>query len=173
VPKSTGSEIRNLSYTLELNQPDGARQVPDGYAFGPGDQFRLHVGVDFDAWAYLFNRAAGDADYTVLYPHSDAERGPLPALERGVSLPAGVWLTMDDSPEDEELVLVVSSQPWTPAAGRESIPAGELTAALERAESGFASLNWRRSEAGGRVRLEVERSGDLVAVLRLLAPPSP
>ena len=172
-PKSTGSDILELSYTLELNQPDGSRQVPDSYAFRPGDQFRLRVGVDFAAWVYLFNRAAGDADYAVLYPHTDAERGPLPASEEGVPLPAGVWLTMDDTPEDEELVLVVASEPWSPASGREALPASELGTALEHAESSFASLNWRRSEVDGRVRLEVEESDGLVAVMRLLAPPSP
>ncbi len=167
-PKSTGSGYLNLSYTLELNQPGGPRPVADGWVFDPGDQFRLRLGVDFSAWLYLFNRAAGDADYVVLYPHTAAESDPLPPSEHDVVLPAGVWLTMDDSPEDEELVLVASTRPWPPAAGREAIPAGELDAALERAETDFAALNWRRSELDERVRLTVQESDALVLVLRLL-----
>ncbi len=183
-PKSTGSEplvregILNLSYTLELNQPDQPRQVPGTWAFRPGDQFRLRLGVDFTAWLYLFNRAAGDAVYTVLYPHA-GEVNPLRPTQRDVLLPAGIWLTMDDTPEDEELVLVASTRPFAlAAAGRETVAAGELDAALAQAEKGFAALNWRRSEIGDRVRLTVERparggqtrqsEGDLVAVLRLL-----
>ncbi len=167
-PKSVGSEILNLSYTLELNRRGGPRQVADSYAFGPGDQFRLRLSVDFTAWAYLFNRASGDAVYAVLYPHTDAERGPLPPSERDVLLPADVWLTMDETPADEELVLVVADRPWELSEDREAIPVAELDAALAGAEASFATRNWRRSEVDGRVRLEVEEGGGLVAVLRLL-----
>ncbi len=169
-PKSTGSDYLNLSYTLELNQRDGPRQVPETHAFRPGDQFRLRLGVDFTAWLYLFNRASGDDVYSVLYPHTAAERDPLPPSQREVLLPADFWLTMDDSPEDEQLVLVVSALPWPPAgAGRETIPVSELNAALTRAESGFESLSWRRSEVEDRVRLTVEEGeGAMVVVLRLL-----
>ncbi len=172
-PKSTGSDYLNLSYTLELNQPGGARQVPDTYAFSPGDQFRLRLGVDFTAWLYLFNRAVGDDTYSVLYPHTAGERGPLPPSQRDVLLPAGIWLTMDDSPEDEELVLVVSAQPWPPAeAGRAAIPAGELDAALAGAEADFGSLSWRRSEVEDRVRFTVEEGESAVVVVLRLLPDS-
>ena len=167
-PKSIGAGVRTLSYTLELNRPDGPRRVPHDWAFGAGDQFRLRLGVDFDAWLYLFNRAAGDAVYTVLCPLTASERRPLPPSERAVVLPEGVWLTMDDTPEDEELVLVASNRPWPLPAGRETIPAGELEAAFEQAEAGLESRNWRRSEVGDRVELAVEESGELVVVLRLL-----
>ncbi len=169
-PKSTGSDYLNISYTLELNQPEGPRRVPDTHAFRASDQFRLRLGVDFTAWLYLFNRASGDTVYSVLYPHTASDRDPLPPSQRDVLLPAGIWLTMDDSPEDEQLVLVVSALPWPPAgAGRETIPAGELDAALARAEGSFGSLSWRRSEVDDRVRLTVaEGEGAMVVVLRLL-----
>ena len=168
-PKSTGSDYLNLSYTLELNQPDGPRQVAEGWAFGPGDQFRLRLGVDFTAWLYLFNRAAGETAYTVLYPHTAAERNPLPPSQRDVLLPAGVWLTMDDTPEDEHLVLVVSNRPWPLAAGgRETVAAGELNAAIEQAERRLDQLSWRRSEAEGRVRLTVGSEDEVVLVAKLL-----
>ena len=77
---------------------------------------------------------------------------------------------MDDSPEDEQLVLVVSTQPWPPAgSGRDTVQASELDAALARAEGSFGSLNWRLSEVDNRVRLTVEEGeGALVVVLRLL-----
>ncbi len=170
-PESAGERGRRLSYTLELNQPGGPRPVSDGYAFRPGDQFRLRVDVDFTAWLYLFNRAAGEDAYSVLYPHTEREREPRPPSENDFLLPAGVWLTMDDTPEDEQLVLVVASRPWPavkPAAGE--VPAAELDAALERAESRFQALSWRRSEVEDRVRWTVAESGDdLTIVVRLLA----
>ncbi len=167
-PKSTGSGYLNLSYALELNQPRGPRLVPGSHAFRPGDQFRLRLGADATVWLYLFNRAAGDAVYTVLYPQTASEHGPLAPSQRDVLLPADVWLTMDDTPEDEQLVLVASTQAWPLAAGREALPASELDAALERAEGSLESLNWRRSEAGDRVQLTIEESDGLVVVLRLL-----
>ena len=167
-PKSAGSDYLNLSYTLELNQPDGPQPVAEGWAFRPGDQFRLRLGVDFTAWLYLFNRAAGESVYTVLYPQTAGERSPLPSSQRDVLLPAGVWLTMDDSPEDEQLVLVVSNRPWPLAAGgRETVPASELNAALEQAERRLDQLSWRRSEAEGRVQMTVGSEDDVVLVARL------
>lgn len=168
-PKSTGAAVRELSYTLEVNRPDGPREVPSTWSFLPGEQFRLRLGADFSAWLYLFNRASGDAAYSVLYPRTATEIGPLPASQREVVFPAGSWLTMDDSPEDEELVLVVSDRPWAPAAGRDTLPAAELQAALKQAEERFSALNWRRSEVDERVRLAVEEGDDaLVIVVRML-----
>ncbi len=172
-PKSAAGSTRSLSYTLELNQPGGARAVPDGYAFRPGDQFRLRLGVDFTAWLYLFNRAAGDDTYAVLYPQTEREREPRPPSGSEFLLPAGVWLTLDDTPEDEQLVLVASARPW-PAAGSaaQTVPAAELDAALERAEGRFQALSWRRSEIEDRVRWTVAGAGDdLILVVRLLARP--
>ncbi len=169
-PKSAGG-ARSLGYTLELNSPDGPRPVPDGYAFRPGDQFRLRLGVDFTAWLYLFNRAAGEDAYAVLYPSAEREREPRPPSETEFLLPAGVWLTLDDTPEDEQLVLVASARPWPAArSGAVELPAAELDAALEQAESRFQALSWRRSEAEDRVRWTVGDSGDdLILVVRLLS----
>ena len=159
--------ILNISYALELNQPGGTREVPDSWVFRAGDQFRLKLGIDFDAWLYLFNRATGDAVYTLLYPRDSSEHVPLRSSQ-DVILPADTWLTMDATPEDEQLVLVVSAKSWAFAAGRKTIPASELDAALAEVEARFASLHWRRSEVGERVRLSVEDAESLAVVIRLL-----
>ncbi len=169
VPAETGA--RSLGYTLELNRPGGPVPVPAGHAFRPGDQFRLRLGVDFTAWLYLFNRAAGDDSYAVLYPQAAREREPRPPSSADFLLPAGVWLTLDDTPEDEQLILVVTSAPWPAmkSAGDE-LPAAELDAALARAEGRFRELSWRRSETDDRVRWTVADPGDdLMFVVRLLA----
>ncbi len=172
-PKSTTTGVLNISYTLELNQPGGPREVPEGWVFRAGDQFRLRLAADFRAWLYLFNRAGSEAVYTVLYPHIASERAPVPPSDQDVLVPAEDWLTLDATPADEQLVLVVSTQPWPVVAGRVTVPAGELEAALAAAESSFASLNWRRSETDDRVQLAVEESDSPVMVLRLLGIPSP
>ncbi len=168
-PKSVGGDTMTLSYSLELNQPSGPRRVPADYRFQPQDQFRLRLEVDFVAWLYLFNRAADEDVYAVLYPLTRAEQEPAPP-NRELLLPEEVWLTMDATPGDEELVLVVASSPW-PAFrfGPETVPAPELGEELRRAEEGFESMSWRRSVVENRVGLEVVREEEgLVAVVRLL-----
>ena len=160
------SGVLNISYVLELNQLGGPREVADAWRFRAGDQFRLRLDLDFDAWVYLFNRATGDTVYTLLYPGDSSEHVPL-SSSQGVVLPPDTWLTMDATPEDEQLVLVISAKSGRFAA-RRTIPVSELDAALAVAEARLASLNWRRSEVGERVRLAVENSDSLAVVVRLL-----
>ena len=149
--------------------------MAETYRFRPRDQFRLRLGVDFTAWIYLFNRAVDDDEFTILYPLTRREQEPLSPSQNDVLLPDRVWLSMDDSPEDEHLVLVVSSEPWSGyRTGRETVPYGELEAALSEAEDRFDTLSWQRSEVGDRVRLRVAETGEPVTmVLRLLEGNAP
>ncbi len=168
--KSTGGDELHLSYGLELREAEAYRPVAEDYRFQPGDQFRIRLETDFEARLYLFNRAAAEEVYAVVYPLSDEEGEPV----RGeVVLPPGKneWLTMDDTPEDEQLVLVIATAPWPAfAPGQPTVAYQELEVELGRAERDLESVSWRRLVADDRIRLTFAEPGaDFVYMARLLS----
>lgn len=168
--KVPAEAVRELSYGLELWTEAAPRPVTGDYEWQSGDEFRIRLEADFPAWVYLFNRAEGEDAYTVVYPASETEHA---ASEGEIVVPPGdrEWLGMDETPEDESLVLVVGTAPW-PAfeAGRRTFGREELEDALAAAERDLESASWRRSVEGDRVRFRIaDPDGELYVIERLFA----
>lgn len=162
-----GGDLRSMSFGLELLQPQEVRPVAEGYRFKADDQFRVHLKTDFPAWVYLFNRAEGDDVYSVIYPQAEYEQ----AAQQGVLLvPASDALVMDETPDDEELILVVSTAPWALLKEHSgTIARQQLDEALLKAESELESASWRRFVEGEQVHLKIaDLRGELLFVERLL-----
>ena len=91
--------------------------------------------------------------------------------EGEIVLPPGdrEWLGMDETPEDESLVLVVGTAPW-PAfePGRRTLTRAELEGALAAAQRDLESASWRRTAEGDRVRLRIADPGEEVFVVERL-----
>lgn len=162
------ADVRSLSFGLELLKPTETRPVAEGYRFEAGDEFRVHLNTDFPAWVYLFNRAEGDDVYTVIYPRTTQERV---SRQGNLLVPAAESLAMDETPDDERLVLVVSTAPWSLLEGEpDTIAYQALEDALAHAESELASASWRRFIEGEQVHLKIaDPRGELLFVERLLA----
>lgn len=168
VPAAQLADVRSLSFGLELLKPTETRPVAEGYRFQAGDEFRVHLETDFPAWVYLFNRAEGDDVYTVVYPRTLQERT---SRQGNLLVPAAESLAMDETPDDERLVLVVSTAPWSLLEGEpDTIAYQDLEDALSRAEGELAATNWRRSIEGEKIHLKIaDPRGELLFVERLLA----
>lgn len=167
--KTPGTDLRSLSYGLELGTAGGPRAVPEDHRFEPGDQFRIRLETDFPAWIYLFNRTSGDDAYSVVYPESAAEH--VARTGKLVLPPGPAWWHMDETPDDERLVLVVASEPWAVyAPDRTEVPPEELETALGEAEAELREVSWRRFVEGDEVHLKIaDRRDALVFVARLFA----
>ena len=99
-------------------EADGLRRVGRDFRFRSGDRFLLAFRPEFAAYAYLFHRSEGEQSYTLLFPHRRiGVPNPLPP-NRESRVPDGKlrW-TLDEDRGIEQLVLVVSSAPWTLEAG--------------------------------------------------------
>lgn len=154
-----------LSYSLERRTPSGVQAVVD-YPWAGGEQLRVRLRGDDEVSIYLFARSQGDDVYGVLFPERAAEERPRRLNDTGFALP---WLVMDSTPDDEELILVVTTSPWEGFKRQAEIPAAELDALLATAEEKLRTLSWRRTALDDRVRLEVaEPPSDLALVLRLM-----
>ncbi len=167
--KSTATETLTLSYGLELARGEEFSPVGDDHRFASGDRFRVRLETDFEAWVYLFNRSEGEDVYAVVYPLSDREH----SSRRGeILLPPGEsgWLAMDETPGDEELILVIATDSCPAfATGQESVASAELEPELGRIAAELESVSWHRSVAGDRVHLKVAGSKErLTYVARLL-----
>jgi hypothetical protein len=176
--------ILEVSYTMELREEEeesSFRVVSPDYNWQSGDRFRLRLEGNAEVWTYLFSRASDEDVYVVLNPVMTAGDRVRRLQDGGLVLPDGDWLLeMDETPDDEHLLLVVTTAPW-PSGGLglpatdlgelPEIPAARLDAELEAAEARLASLSWRRSVAEERVSMEIaEVPDDLVLVVRVLAP---
>ena len=168
-PKVTAPPgVRELSYGLELWTAEAAVPVGSDYELRGGDEFRIRVEADVPVWLYLFNQSEGDDEYSVVYPLDESEHA---ASEGDVLLPPGKdeWLGMDETPEDERLVLVVGTAPWPGfEPGRESVSREDLEAAFAGAEQELSAKSWRRFVEGDRVHLKIaDPDGELFFVERL------
>ncbi len=173
-PRAPVGEVRELSYGLELWTGREFRPLGEDHRFSPRAELRVRLETDFPAWVYLFAHTAGDDVYSVIYPQTEEEHSP----RRGeILLPPRDdeklgMLRMDETPDDEGLVLVVATARWDAfEAGRPTIASDGLEAAFARAERDLESVSWRRSMEDERVHLKIaEEREEMVFVARLITP---
>lgn len=162
-----GVGVLEFSYGLELEDRDGPRRVTEDFAFRSGDRFRFALEADFPAYAYLFNRGAGEEEYTRLFPPDPSDR-PLPAGE--VTAPPGdAWYRMDTEAGIEQMVLVVATAPLAELDVRDDdLAAAAFEQQLGALEQAYRPAGFRRNRVGERVELVAEQGdGEVAMVVRI------
>lgn len=164
-----GVDVLEFSYGLELEDRDGSRQVTEDFPFRSGDRFRFALEAGFPAYAYLYNRGAGEGSYTRLFPPdpSDDPR-PLPAGE--VMAPSeDAWYRMDTEAGVEQMVLVVATAPLAELDVRDDdLEAAAFEQQLGALEQTYRPAGFRRNRVGERVELAAEQGdGEVAMVVRI------
>ena len=154
-------------YAIEIEDrlsESGLRRAGAGHVFRSGERFRVAIRADFEAFAYLLNRGAGEAAYQLLFP-GGGSGNPIPA-DQELRMPGdGNWLRLDRDAGIEHLVLVVSSEPRREieaSGGAIPMEAFEEAAARIALRSGPASRSSVRQDGYTEVFLSAERGGAAV-----------
>lgn len=105
-----------FEYAIEVaadRASDGVRRVQtDDLILRNGDRFRVTFVSKFDAFVYLFARGDAEGSYTRLFPHEGIEASNLVRPNFEVRVPdQNGWMTLDDQPGMERLMLVISNRP--------------------------------------------------------------
>lgn len=162
-----GMEVLEFSYGLELEDRDGPRPVTEDFPFRSGDRFRFTLEAKFPAYAYLFNRGAGEGSYTRLFPPDPSGGNPrrLPAGEV-MAPPGDAWYRMDTEAGVEQMVLVVATAPLAELdVWDDDLEAAAFEQQLGALEQAYRPLGFRRDRVGERVELVAEQGDDEVAMV--------
>jgi len=172
VPSPEASTEKELAYALELKEESGTRRVKESYRFASGDQFRVVFRPGFRAYVYLVNRGAGQASYSMLFPHPKiAVENPIPS-GKALSVPdvESGWMRFDDREGDENFILIASTVPLEEMMGLgKTVPRDDFEARLAKVERKFRPSSSRRFEDSEWVKLFAARQNqeDLALILRL------
>jgi hypothetical protein len=94
--------------TIELERAGRVFIAGPDFQFRSGDRIRLRLNINFNGYAALINGGT-TGKKTLLFPER-GERGDLFAAGE-VTVPETGWMTFDDNPGIEKLVMVFSSNP--------------------------------------------------------------
>lgn len=98
-----------LAVVMELAQA-GQAIAPENVTGRSGDRIKLQVTPAEGGYGYVFHQGSG-GDYSMLFPVSAAGSAPPQVVaKQALNIPAGAadWLTFDDKPGVEKLVVVFS-----------------------------------------------------------------
>lgn len=100
-----------IQYWIELKRGKQSSKVNNKFAFKSGDSIRLHLRSNTDAYAYIVLAEGSRGEQSVLFPderHTDNNR-----IKAGADyiLPADGFLTFDENPGTEKLLILISRKP--------------------------------------------------------------
>jgi hypothetical protein len=100
-----------VQYWIELHRGDKTTHVNNKTPFYSGDRIRFHVKSNVDAYAYIVLREGSSGEQAVLFPDPSHNDETKVVHGKDYSLPAEGFLTFDDHPGTERLLLLVSRVP--------------------------------------------------------------
>lgn len=100
-----------LQYWIELNRNGKVIRVSNKHQFMTNDKIRFHVTPNIDGFAYILLKSGSRGERAVLFP--DAKQNEENRVKRGkeMVIPNDGYLTFDENPGTENLVLLLSRQP--------------------------------------------------------------
>lgn len=100
-----------LQYWIEVHRGGKVMHVNNKASFQSGDRIRFHVRANVDGFAYIILKQGSGGDQAVLFP--DMKHMDDTQLSRGREyiLPNQGYLTFDQTPGTENLMMVLSKKP--------------------------------------------------------------
>lgn len=114
--KSTVSINTGLQYWIELNRGGNSQRVSNKQRFQTGDRIRFHVTANINGFAYVLLKSGSRGERAVLFPDQRNNEDNKVTKGREYVIPGDGFLTFDENPGQEKLVLLLSRQPLDAAA---------------------------------------------------------
>lgn len=99
-----------VQYWIELKRNGKISKVSNKVAFKSGDSIRFHVTSNIDAFAYIMLREGSQGERSVLFPDPAYHDNNRLKASVDYSLPQDGFLTFDQNPGTENLILLVSRE---------------------------------------------------------------
>jgi hypothetical protein len=100
-----------VQYWIELHRGSKVSRVNNKTAFRSGDKIRFHVKSNVDAFAYILLKEGSGGEQAVLFPDAAHNDETKVVHGKDYSLPAEGFLTFDNNPGTERLLLLLSRTP--------------------------------------------------------------
>jgi hypothetical protein len=100
-----------VQYWIELHRGNKVSRVNNKTAFRSGDKIRFHVKSNVDAFAYILLKEGSGGEQAVLFPDAAHNDETKVVHGRDYSLPQEGFLTFDNNPGTERLLLLLSRTP--------------------------------------------------------------
>jgi hypothetical protein len=100
-----------VQYWIELHRGSRIVRVNNKMAFRSGDKIRFHVKSNVDAYAYILLKEGSGGEQAVLFPDQAHNDEVKVTHGKEYSLPGDGFLTFDENPGTERLLLLLSRQP--------------------------------------------------------------
>ncbi len=97
-----------IQYWIELKRNGKISKVSNKFQFKSGDSIKFHVTSNTDAFAYIMLREGSQGERSVLFPDPTYHDNNRLKASVDYSLPQDGFLTFDQNPGTENLVLLVS-----------------------------------------------------------------
>lgn len=105
-----------IQYWIELHRGSEIKHVNNKTPFQSGDRIRFHVKANVNAFAYILLKEGSGGEHAVLFPDKSQHDEPKVTPGKDYPLPATGFLTFDDNPGTERLLLLLSRTPVDAAA---------------------------------------------------------
>jgi hypothetical protein len=103
-----------LQYWIEVNRAGQVFKVSNKHAFKSGDKIRIHVKTNIDAFAYVLLREGSSGEQSVLFPDPRFHDNNRLKASSDCAVPQEGFLTFDQTPGTEKLILLISRQALQP-----------------------------------------------------------
>lgn len=100
-----------VQYWIELHREGKVMRVNNKTAFRSGDKIRFHVKSNVDAFAYILLKEGSGGEQAVLFPDTAHHDETKVIHGRDYPLPGDGFLTFDEHPGTERLLLLLSRTP--------------------------------------------------------------
>ncbi|MBX9723731.1 MAG: DUF4384 domain-containing protein [Candidatus Obscuribacterales bacterium] len=100
-----------IQYWIELKRAGKVSNVSNKFAFKSGDNIRIHVKSNVDAFAYIVLKEGSSGEQSVLFPDTHFHDNNKLKAGQDYSLPQEGYMAFDQNPGTEKVLLLLSRTP--------------------------------------------------------------